>query len=91
MNTGETVLAFASHSMGDANLGGNYTRSNINKPPFGFELVFVAEDVNAAFEKAVSAGAVPIKKPENKPWGQTAGYVRAVDGLIIEICSPISS
>ena len=89
LETGETTLAFASHEMGDMNLGGKYSKSNINDKPFGIELAFVTEDVLAAFEKAVASGALPLKEPEEKPWGQVVGYVRAADGSIIELCSPI--
>ena len=89
LETGETTLAFASHEMGDMNLGGKYSKANINDKPFGIELAFVTEDVPAAFEKAVASGAVPLKEPERKTWGQVVGYVRAVDGSIIELCSPI--
>jgi uncharacterized glyoxalase superfamily protein PhnB len=89
LQTGETTLAFASHEMGDMNLGGKYSKANINETPFGIELAFVTEDVSASYEKAVSAGALPIKEPEEKPWGQVVGYVRAIDGSIIELCSPI--
>ncbi len=91
LDTGETTLAFASHEMGSVNLDGNYIKSSIENVPLGFELAFVTEDVNAAFNQAISAGAVPIKEPKEKPWGQIVGYVRATDGLIVEICSPISS
>ncbi len=90
LQTGETTLAFASHEMGDMNLGGKYSKANINENPFGIELAFVTEDVAASYEKAVSAGALPIKEPEKKPWGQDVGYVRAIDGSIIELCTPIS-
>ncbi len=89
LETGETTLAFASHDMGDMNLGGKYSKANINDKPFGIELAFVTKDVSAAFEKAVASGAVPLKEPEEKPWGQIVGNVRAVDGSIIELCSPI--
>ncbi len=89
LETGETTLAFASHEMGDMNLGGKYSKADINEMPFGIELAFVAEDVPAAFEKAVAAGAAPLKEPEEKPWGQVVGYVRAVDGSMIELCSPL--
>ena len=89
LETGETTLAFASHEMGDMNLGGKYSKANINDKPFGIELAFVTEDVPAAFEKAVALGAVPLKEPGEKPWGQVVGYVRVPDGSIIEICSPI--
>jgi uncharacterized glyoxalase superfamily protein PhnB len=87
--TGETTLAFASHEMGDINLGGKYSRANINDMPLGVELSFVTEDVKAAFKKAVAAGAVPLKEPEEKPWGQVVAYVRAAEGSIIELGSPI--
>ncbi len=89
LNTGDTTLAFASHKMGDMNLGGEYRKSNIDDTPLGIELAFVTEDVSSAYGKAVSAGALPIKEPEEKPWGQVVGYVRSVEGSIIEICTPI--
>jgi uncharacterized glyoxalase superfamily protein PhnB len=89
LHTGETTLAFASHEMGDMNLGGKYVRSNINDEPLGVELAFVTEDVAAAYTKAVDAGATALKEPEIKSWGQTVAYVRATDGSIIELCSPI--
>lgn len=91
LETGETTLAFASHAMGEMNLGGQYSKSDINDKPFGLELAFVTEDVPTAFEKAVSSGALPLKEPEEKPWGQVVGYVRAIDGAIIELCTPIGS
>lgn len=87
---GGTTLAFASHELGDMNLNGNYMKANINHKPFGIELGFVTEDVPAAFEKAVASRAIPIKEPEEKPWGQIVGYVRAIDGSIIELCTPIN-
>jgi len=87
--TGETTLAFASHAMGDINLGGEYAKADINEKPFGIELAFVTDDVPAAFDKAVEAGAMPLKKPEQKPWGQVVAYVRAAEGSIVELCSPV--
>ncbi|MEQ1913911.1 MAG: VOC family protein [Sideroxydans sp.] len=87
LSTGETTLAFASHAMGEMNLGGNYVRCDTSEKPFGVELVFVADDVNAAYAKAVAAGATPIKPPEHKPWGQLVGYVRSKEGSLIELCS----
>ena len=67
LETGETTLAFASHDIGDMNLGGKYSKANINDKPFGIELAFVTKDVSAGFEKAVASGAVPLKEPEEKP------------------------
>jgi len=81
LETGETTLAFASHEMGSMNLDGQYSKTNI---------AFVTEDVHAAFKKAIGAGAVSLKEPSEKPWGQVVAYVRAKDGLIVELCSPIN-
>lgn len=91
LETGETTLAFASHEMGEMNLDGKYLKANINEQPFGVELAFVTDDVKASYTRAISAGAMAIKEPTEKPWGQVVGYVRAVDGSIIELCSPIGS
>lgn len=89
LDTGETILAFASHKLGDMNLKGKYLKADIKNKPFGIELAFVTDDVDAAFEKAITHGAIPLKNPESKPWGQIVGYVRAIDGSIIELCTPI--
>ena len=91
LETGATVLAFASHDLGEVNLDGKYLKGDIRNKPFGWELAFVTEDVEAAYAKAVSQGALPIKQPILKPWGQTVGYVKAIDGSIIELCTPVAS
>jgi uncharacterized glyoxalase superfamily protein PhnB len=89
LNTGETVLAFASHEMGEMNLDGRYQKTDPNAPPLGVELAFVTNDVGAAYAKAVAAGAISIKEPSAKPWGQEVAYVRSREGSLIELCSPI--
>lgn len=87
LETGATVLAFASHAMGYLNLGGTYEKTDPAAPPLGVELAFVADDVASAYVKALAAGAVAIKPPIEKPWGQTVAYVRSLEGSLIEICS----
>ncbi len=89
LETGATVLAFASHAMGEMNLGGQYQKADPNSAPLGVELAFVTDDVASAYAKAVAAGAIPIKEPIEKPWGQVVAYLRAKDGSLIELCSPI--
>jgi lactoylglutathione lyase len=91
LNTGETVLAFASHDMGEMNLDGHYQKPDLNATPFGVELAFVTDDVALAYAKAVAAGAIAIKEPSPKPWGQVVAYVRSREGSLIELCSLISS
>jgi len=89
LNTGETVLAFATHAMGEKNLVAGYQKSDVGALPLGIELAFVTENVSAAYAKALSAGAVSIAEPCEKPWGQTVAYVRDEDGVIVELCSPM--
>lgn len=89
MKTGETVLAFASHSLGQMNLQGLYQKSALEKEPFGYELALVSENVMADYEKALIEGALPVSPPKEKPWGQTVAYVRSIEGTLIELCSPI--
>jgi uncharacterized glyoxalase superfamily protein PhnB len=89
--TGETVLAFATHAMGQMNLGDQFQPVETTGKPFGIELAFVADDVEAAFKQAINAGAIAIKPPTAKPWGQIVAYVRAAEGSLIELCSPMGA
>ena len=89
LDTGDTTLAFATHEMGKINLDDKYQKADINELPFGIELSFITDDVQAAFDKAVAAGAIPIREPAKKPWGQTVSYVRSIDGTVIEVATQV--
>lgn len=89
METGETSLAFASNELAHSNLPQGFQENNLSSLPAGIEVGFVAPDVTAAFSQAVSSGAVAIINPFRKPWGQTVAYVRDLDGILIELCSPM--
>ena len=89
LETGATVLAFASHELGSSNLPNGYIQADEGKP-LGIEIALVTENVQAAFERAVLAGAELIKAPIVKPWGQVVAYVRCPDGTLVEICSPVN-
>jgi uncharacterized glyoxalase superfamily protein PhnB len=39
--------------------------------------------------RSLSAGAVEVKRPTQKPWGQSVGYVRDPNGFLVEICTPM--
>ena len=91
LETGNTVLAFASHQLGQMNLQGKYEKVSAEGKPFGYELAFVSDDVSAAYQKAIKAGAISISEPTEKPWGQTVAYIRAEEGTLIEICNPIQT
>ena len=89
LDTGDTTLAFAAHEMGRINLDDKYQKADINELPFGIELSFITDNVQASFDKAVAAGAIPIREPSEKPWGQTVSYVRSIDGTVIEIATQV--
>jgi len=89
LKSGETTIGFASYEMGKMNFDDKYEKITRKGNPVGLELVFVDVDVEASTNKAVKAGAKLIAKPTEKPWGQTVSYVRAIEGTLIEICSPM--
>ena len=90
LETGQTTLAFASHQLGDSNFSTGYVRLTELEKPVGFEIAFVTDDVKKAVDDAVKAGAQLVEEPTEKPWGQTVGYVQAPDGLLIELCTPVT-
>lgn len=91
METGSTALAFAAHELGASNLPGGYVRASDSEQPLGMEIALVTDDVAFAHARAVAQGAVSVKEPVVKPWGQTVSYVRCPDGTLVEICSPAAS
>lgn len=85
---GEVPLAFVAESFLSSALPVPVRPSRPGEAPAGFELMLVFGDVKAAYERAVKAGAVPVAPPVTKPWGQVVSYVRDVDGVLVELCSP---
>jgi lactoylglutathione lyase len=55
----------------------------------GMEIALVTDDVHAAHRAAIAYGATELSAPAQKPWGQVVSYVRAPDGTLIELCSPV--
>lgn len=88
METGATALAFAAESLAEAN-GLAIRASRPRELPAAFEVALVTDDPEGAFRRATEAGAVPVKSVETKPWGQKVGYVRDLNGALVELCSPI--
>lgn len=87
METGDTTLSFASEKMAGL-LGFTITPNRAEATAPAIELAFVTEEVLAGFEKAVAAGAAPVTNPKQTPWGQMVSYVRDLNGVLVEICSP---
>jgi lactoylglutathione lyase len=90
LDTGETTLSFAAHSLGESNLPHGYVAADSSNKPLGIEIAFVTNEVETAHQKAIAAGAIEIKAPTAKPWGQVVSYIRCPDGTLVELCTPIS-
>lgn len=89
LDTGATTLSFAAHELGELNFPGGHVRADASRQPLGMEVALVTDDVHAAHERAVRHGARELSPPTSKPWGQIVSYVRAPDGTLIELCTPV--
>lgn len=89
METGDTTLAFASNSNAEQ-FGFSIILNDPKTNPPGIELALVTEDVDGSFKRATSAGCAPVTEPHRTDWGQTVSYVRDLNGVLVEICSPVS-
>ncbi len=91
LQTGTTTLSFASEALGDSHFPHGFLRHSLANPPYGTELAFTTPDVDGTIEAAVAAGAQVLVPAETKDWGQTVAWVRDPNGVLIEICTPITS
>lgn len=89
--SGETTISFASIQLGQSNFKNGFRKTNETEKPFGVEMAFVTENIEADFKKAIEMGAVEFEPLTEKPWGQKVGYVRDNNGFLIEICTPIKT
>lgn len=88
MDTGSTVLAFVANGLAKSNLPGGFVPNDLDHLPGGFEIAFVTDDVQSAWDRAIGAGAMPIAPPQSKPWGQIVAFLRDRDGITVELCTP---
>ena len=91
LQTGSTTLSFASEALGDSHFAHGFLRHSLANPPFGTELAFTTTQVDDTVMAAVAAGAQVLVPAETKEWGQTVAWVRDPNGVLIEICTPITS
>ena len=88
-NTGNTKIAFVSNSLAQSN-GVNFIENNLKNIAPGIEIAFITEDVKQSYQHAITEGATAVKEPSLKPWGQEVAYLRDINGIIVELCSPMS-
>ncbi|EFJ14332.1 hypothetical protein SELMODRAFT_156754 [Selaginella moellendorffii] len=87
LDTGSTTLAFTPLEQHETAITGGVQTASKDEPRHNVEISFSYQDVDAAYEHAVRAGAVSVAKPEEKKWGQKVGYVRDIDGVMIRLGS----
>ena len=90
MDTGATTLAFVAYGVARTNLPCGFRENHSDEPPAGFEIALVTDDVPAAHQRALDAGATEVSPPAAKPWGQICAFVRDRDGITVELCTPSS-
>lgn len=87
--TGDTTISFVSQDLANSNLKNGFIESSQLNKPFGIELAFATHKVQEIIDISVGIGASIVEPPIQKPWGQTVGYIRDLDGFLLEICTPI--
>lgn len=89
LSTGETTISFASKKLAAQNLKEGFIESSLQDKPFAIEIGFITDNVGELVQQATSLGAILVKEPTQKPWGQIVAYVRDLDGFLIEICTEV--
>ena len=89
LRTGGTTPAFAANSFTQGITDVPFEAAAPDKAAAPVEIGFVTDTVEADFDRAASAGAAVVKRPEREPWGQLVGYVRD-NGFLVETCSPVA-
>lgn len=90
LDTGATALAFAARELAAGNLPEGYRPADLDGPPGNVEIALVYDDVEAAYERALTEGCTSLAGPVWKPQGQTVAYLRDPFGTLVEVCSPVA-
>lgn len=88
LDTGPTRLAFAAYTLGAGNFHGGVARPS-SQTPANVEIALVADDVDAAYARALEAGCSGLAEPADKPQGQRVAYVRDPFGTLVELATPL--
>ena len=87
--TNGTTLSFAQLKLASSNLSSGYLESSMSEKPFGIEIGITTDNVEDVINLAIQNGATEYERVKTKPWGQVVGYVRDINGFLVEICTPI--
>ncbi len=91
LDTGGTTISFASLELGASNFSKGFDKVDKTKKTVGIELAFTTENIEVDFQNAIDHGAEVFEKIVEKPWGQKVGYLRDINGVLIEVCTPVTS
>lgn len=93
LNSGATVLAFASKDLAGTNLdaAGGFAALESDGPPPGISITLITDDVVGTVDAAVGAGARRYVDPIDKPWGQTVAYLIDPNGLLVEVATAVAT
>jgi uncharacterized glyoxalase superfamily protein PhnB len=90
LDTGNTKLAFVDEKFVESNGAHfNVNRATLQKAA-GFEIAFTTMDVMSSYQHAIDSGCISVKIPHQTDWGQTVAQVKDMNGVLVEICSPLS-
>lgn len=89
LETGTVTLAFAAEEMAEIN-GLAIRPQRKDDPAQAVEIALICDDPQSAWDRAVAAGALPVSPPQTKPWKQIVGYVRDLNGCLVELCSDMT-
>ncbi len=89
LDTGATKLAFASYALGESNFPGGVRRPGAGEQPPNCEVTLVADDIDAVYAAALSAGCESLAEPADKPHGQRVAWVRDPFGTLVELGTPM--
>ena len=87
MATGATTLAFSALALMES-LGKSPRLHDAASP--SYEIALETDDVTAALDRAVAAGARLVMAATAQPWGQTIGYVATPQGVLVELCTAVT-
>lgn len=87
LETNGTTLSFAQLNLASSNLSSGYLESSLSEKPFGIEIGITTDNVEETMNIAIQNGATEYEKAKTKSWGQVVGYVRDINGFLVEICT----
>lgn len=90
LDTGATTLAFGweaneRRELAEAGSDITFRPNSAGAEPAGIQISLIADDVQAAYDRALSAGAAAVYPPRQMPWGQWISRVRDLNGVLVSI------